>query len=956
MVHYTRIPMDHPSTVSDSSSISAVASLAARAELSALSDEKSIATWLVRERQTLIAQWMPERGGRIWMHAYAALLDIVVRRLFALSAERVAGTTNLAPSGVAILAVGGYGQRLCAPHSDLDLTFLSERDDDPPILHQMFPLVMDVLLSGAKIKVGYAYRTLADLRGETLDHQTQTALLDARLVTGDANLFQQFQTIYANHVQIADFLFRKESERAKVRARWGDSAFVVEPNVKEGVGGLRDIQTAAWMARVRFGKGGEALWRDLLRRRVITKGDLHMLSEAREFLLTTRCALHLLSGERRDVLTARRQEEVAARLNPDGSDVPLADGIPPVVESFMARYYAAAYGVQRIADKVMARCLDAPLPLGGAATGLSSVRRTVAITDPARAEADPLWPMVALHYCQEHQLELALPTEEAIERYAASAPLTADALPPGFGPRFQELLVQSGDTGKTLRRMQLTTLLEAVLPELDACMGLIPYDSSHSHTVGEHSLRVLDNLIRLRDQVADGDPHLGGYLLVLQSLVTPLPLFLSALLHDIGKQWGSLLSGVHAGHEEIGAERVGAICARLGCPEGVADQVEFLVRHHLLLARISRLRDLTQPATLREVIRTVGGDRERLRLLYLLTWADTAAVGPGVWTDMSARLLEELYARAEEALENNALGAETPPITAPAVTPAREARLDSVRQRLQRQIGQEGQRAAAEQTLGGTITSEGSAAAVQAHVHLMPAVYLLNTPPSAIALHVALIERLRRGGGEAVVDMRAETPGAVAGQTEMTVVARDAQGLFARLTGALFACDIRLHRAQAFTRPYGDIIGDGQQGEIVIDTLTVDHRDRPLGPERRRLVDEALRSVLSGEKSIGDLLTERRRDTAANARVVLRTFQVDDHASPDYTLVDIETPDEIGIAYRLAALFTGFGWNFHAARISTWGGNARCAFYLTGTSGAKLNAETVRQTLASYVSANGTRR
>ena len=930
------IPFQTP----DPSTLPAV-SAAARSELAQLAGEKAISAWLVREREVLIDQWTPERGGRNWMHAYSGLLDTVVRRLFALSAERTGGGSHEGappPAGIAILAVGGYGQRLCAPHSDLDLTFLSERDDNPPVLHQMFPLVMDVLLSGAKIKVGYAYRILADLRGETLDHQTQTALLDARLVAGDPGLFQQFQNIYANNVQIADFLFRKEAERAKVRARCGDSVFIVEPNVKEGVGGLRDIQTAAWMARVRFGKGGEALWRDLLRRRVITKGDLHALGDARELLLSTRCALHLLSGERRDVLTARRQEEVAARLENTASPT----GVLPAVERFMERYYAAAYDVQRIADKVMARCLDAPLPLGSG-TGLSSVRRTVAITEPTQAEANPLWPMIALHFCQEHLLELALPTEESIERHVASGTLGVRGVnvPSGFGARFTEILTQVGDAGTTLRRMQRTTLLGVLLPELDKCMGLIPYDSSHSHTVGEHSIRVLENLLRLRDKVADGDPVLGGYLSVWQTLVNPLPLLLSALLHDIGKQWTHLSTGERAGHEDLGAEHVGALCTRIGCTPSVADHVEFLVRHHLLLARISRLRDLTQPGTVREVVKAVGGDRERLRMLYLLTWADTAAVGPGIWTDMSARLLDELFARADEAIEGTLYGAEPDPAESPT-----DGRLDSVRERLQRQLIQNGRRFSSESPLTG---GERSDVAVRAHVQLMPAVYLLNTPPGTIALQVSLIERLREAE-DVVVDMRTEAPGAA--QTEMTVVTRDAPGLFANLTGALFACDVRLHRAQAFTRPFGE----DDAGEIVIDTLTVDHRDRPLGPERRRTVEESLRVVLSGEKTVTQLLAQRRRNAAPSSEVVIRSLQVDDQTSPDYTLVDIEAPDELGITYRLSSLFTGFGWNIHAARISTWGGHARCAFYLTDGSGGRLKAGGVRDRLSPLVSGDSPRR
>jgi [protein-PII] uridylyltransferase len=927
-----------PDDASASSSSPDAPLSAARAELMTLTEPKELAAWLTRERQALQDRWSSERGGRAWMHEHSSLLDAVVRRLFALSQERAAAEPNgnghhgdghkNGSGGVAILAVGGYGQRLLAPHSDLDITFLSERDDDPPVLRQMFRLVMDVLLSGAKMKVGYAYRTLADLVGDTLDHQTRTALLDARLITGDGGLFWRFQESFPATIAVADFLFRKEAERNRVRARNGDSPFVVEPNVKEGVGGVRDLQTAAWMARVRFGKSGEALWRDLVRRRVLTREDWEALSAARELLLTVRCGLHVLSGERRDILTAGRQEQIALTL---GHPAVEEDGTPGV-ERFMRRYYEAAWVVQRLSDKVMARCLDAPLPIGHD-TGLSSVRRAVSITDPVRVDADPLWPLTALEACQEYTLEMATPTDEAVERYLTEGRLGE----PGSdthraaGARFVALLARPGDATATVRRMQRTGLLRALLPELDDCFALIPYDPSHTRTVGEHSLLVLDNLIHLRERTDDSDPELGGYHTVLSTLLSPLPLLLSALLHDIGKQWPRLrASGDRAGHELTGAERIPEICARLGCSEAIAEQTEFLVRHHLLLARVSRLRDLALPSTIREVMRAVG-DQERLRMLYLHTWADTSAVGPGVWTGMTARLLDELFARTDEAL---GMGEETPE---EATGPEQEARLDNVRQRLQRQL------VTADRYPGGTSPATPPPPEVaEAHVSLMPTAYLLNTPPDTVALHLAMVGRLRESGG-VVVDMRpAPGAGPNAAETELTVVTHDAPGLFAKITGALFACDVQLHSAQAFTRPDGDEGGP----DIVIDTLAVDYRERPLGPEKKRAVDEALRLVLTGAETVEALVARKRRGAALSEPPRARSVQVDDHTAPGFTLVDVETQDETGVAYRLASSFARQGWNIHAARVSTWGGNARCAFYLTDGAGHALDAATVRDRLA----------
>src|SRR5262245_41243682 len=196
--------------------------------LAGLSDEKDLTDFVLRERKALQERWSPTHGGRHWMQEHAALLDAVLRRMLALSLER---TGRPDATGIAILATGGYGQRLLAPGSDLDITFLAERDEDPPVLRAMFSLVMDVLLSGAKMKVGYAYRTFADIEGEALDHQTQTALLDARLVAGDGTLFARFDRLFQEHLQMADFLFRKEAERHLRRGRADASVFAAEPDI-----------------------------------------------------------------------------------------------------------------------------------------------------------------------------------------------------------------------------------------------------------------------------------------------------------------------------------------------------------------------------------------------------------------------------------------------------------------------------------------------------------------------------------------------------------------------------------------------------------------------------------------------------------------------------------------------------------------------------------------------------
>jgi UTP:GlnB (protein PII) uridylyltransferase len=327
--------------------------------------------------------------------------------------------------------------------------------------------------------------------------------------------------------------------------------------------------------------------------------------------------------------------------------------------------------------------------------------------------------------------------------------------------------------------------------------------------------------------------------------------------------------------------------------------------------------------------------------------------------------LEELFERTEAFLEaqNEELsGAETsleePALTAAAIS--LDSHLASVRRRLGRQLatrGRNGSSSASHRILsakpGTEIVSEELRARIQEHVDAMPAAYLLNTPLETIRLHLDLVAEWQEIGG-VVLDMRTAMGSGTGGgnssgdgsQTELTVVTRDdaAPGLLAKITGALFACDINLHSAQVFTRDLPGAV------RLVIDTLRVDFRERVLSPDKRVSVEEALQTVLNGDAGAGELLS-RRRKTVPDGRAV-RAFHIDAAASSDYTLVDIEAVDEEGLIYFLASLFTGLQWNIHAARISTWGGSVRCAFYLTDAAGNHLPEDTALDSLWRAIAAS----
>jgi [protein-PII] uridylyltransferase len=856
-------------------------------DLAACGDAKALTQLLLEQRATWRAHWTPHGGGWHWMRNHSDLHDALLRRLFTLAAERAENDTR----GVALIATGGYGQRLLAPYSDIDLTLLVEREDDPAILRETFRLVMEVLMTGAKLKVGYAYRPIPQTSGSTLDHQSQTALLDARFLAGDSGLFGKFDRSYSHSLQIADFLFSKSTEREKTRQKIGESPYQVEPDIKDGGGGLRDLQSALWMAQVRFGRSGDALWRVLTQRKIITTDEQKSLLEAREHLLTVRNLLHLVTQSPRNTMSMQRQEEMATRLGfentPDG---------PPGVEKFMQGHYQKATTIAHLSSKITQRCLDAPLALGNQ-TGLAAVKGTVTITDPAQIKNIPYWPLRALEFCQTYQLELASQTIEAIES-AIELPL-----PPEAGEAFLNLLALPGDLEKTMRRMDRTGLLRAMLPELADCMGLVPYDPSHAWTVGEHTLKVFGHLNALRPEMRAKNiypPYAEAYDLV----ASPATLFLGALLHDIGKQWPQTLSGVRAPHEITGAERVPLICQRLGASPEMTRRVIALVRWHLLLAEVSRLRDLTRPESIQEVIEPLE-DSDMLTMLYIHTWADTSAVGPGIWTQMNAQLLDELFARTQEAFSH------TPDTDTPSET---DRRLIAQRERLTRRL--------AHPESGEASTPE----SVREHIEAMPAAYLFNTQPEAMTLHLVMLATLATEDGP-VIDLRP-----LAGTTQMalTIVTWDdpGPGLLAKITGVLYMFDITLYTAQVFSRTYA------QGKHAALDTLTIDFRDQLLSRSMRTDLTNALTQILRGQMSLEELQTRKRRENAH--RGTTKSLQIT--PNPNFVLLDVEILRGTGSFFALCQALTENAWNIETARIAAWGGNLRCAFYLTDTQ--KISPET----------------
>ncbi len=797
---------------------------------------------------------------------------------------------------VAIVATGGYGRRELCPHSDLDITFIPARDGDPAIdrlVKEMFTALMKVLMDSARMEVGYAYRLLEDCGA--LDHQTVSGLLDARLIAGSTRLFIRFEHEFWSNFNPAEFIFAKLDERRRQRHAAGGTPRTVEPELKTGPGGLRDLQAAVWLVQAREGLTaatvrGDRVWDVLQRRGAIPPEQSAALRASKEFLFRTRNALHALAGQERDQLVVTRQEDVARALG--YTEEPNA---PPPVERFMRELYGRLVAVDQIADEVAHRMESSRLFMG---IGLDCVKRQLTPANPSLAAEDPVWMVWACELAQRFDLTFSPELRHEISHVLARAPVTSE--PARLGELVTAIVSSRRPIYPILQAMADAGILQWVLPDVGVTMDMIPYEASHDYTVGQHSLFVLQHLDELRSPACPEE--LREFQVLMAELTAPEQLYLAALFHDAGK------TVPDAPHWDTGAGMARRACAMLGWKDDATANVVFLVQHHLLMAETSRLRDLGMDETIREFIAVVD-DPERLRMLYLLTYADTRAVSRALWTQVKARYLQDLYRRAERALSAGIREAPD------------DVRIMRTRRRLAKEL--EVENLPAEE--------------VSAHLEGMPAEYVLNTDREEMALHIAFARQARAGlPSVSFHDDRLST------FTEVTICALDdpRPGLLAKIAGVLYAADVTVHAAQVFTRVSGE-------ERIALDTLCVDFRGRRLSSGKRSEIEGNLVAVLSGTTTVEKVLSKRRKP--ADMTLAVEQIRVRGDFSERLTVVELAFTAPQGMLFHASRALSELGWDIQSARMSRFRGRAMAAFYVSGARG--LADDAVREALERHLAA-----
>jgi [protein-PII] uridylyltransferase len=828
----------------------------------------------------------PSRGHEM-AAAGAFLIDQLLRLLWDFTVERLHPNHNpSAAERLTLIAVGGYGRGEMAPHSDIDIGFLTPWKVTgwcEQVIESMLYSLWDM-----QLKVGHSSRSLDDMvRQAKADVTVRTALLEARYVWGDTALYDEAAARFKVEVQAdtaRDFIAQKLAERDARHKRMGDSRYVVEPNVKEGKGGLRDLHALFWIGKYAYNVREPA---ELVEAGLLTAHEYRQFRRAENFLWAVRCQLHLLTGRAEDRLTFDVQPEIAERMR--YADRPGKSK----VERFMHFYFLQAKVVGDLTGVFLAH-LDEKFAARGSRFGFPRLfksprklngftleRSRLALPRDSFFQEDPVRLVEIFQLADLHGLEIHPTAMRAAARDARLVDEVRDDS--RANALFLDVLTSPRTPEMVLRWMNEAGVFGRFVPDFGRVVAQMQFDMYHHYTVDEHSIRAIGLLNQIeKGELKEDHPLATG---IFEMIVSRRVLFVAVLLHDIAKGRGG-------DHSVLGAEVAERLCPRLGLSPAETETVAWLVRWHLLMSATAFKRDLSDFKTILDFAAHVQSP-ERLRLLLILTIVDIRAVGPGVWNSWKRQLLANLFDSAEEVLR---LG--------------------------HKQKGRSERIAAKQQELA-TILGWSDAR--------MTALKRRLTEPYWIAEPIDVLERNARqidAAGDKQLSIEAQVY-PERGATLVTVYASDHPGLFYRIAGAIHVAggniiDARIHTTR-----------DG----MALDNFLVQD---PLG----RPFDEAAR-LNRIKASIADSLANRSRlqerlktrplpRLRADAFAIEPNVLIDNKASNRFTVVEVNARDRPALLCHLAFALFQSKVTIHSAHVATYGERAVDTFYLTDLIGDKI--------------------
>ncbi len=849
-------------------------------------------------------------GGRDICRARAAILDRLLRSiLHALSAVAPSSTKKLPP--LALIAIGGYGRGELNPHSDIDIMFLHDGGAisraNP---HPWLSLITGGLLWDIGLKVGHSVRTVADcVQVANADMQSKTSLIEARLLTGDAGLFKQFEkAVLAKCVQghEDEYIAARVQDQASRRAKHGNSATMQEPNLKNGCGGLRDYQNLHWMAFFKYRTRSTA---DLEKRELIGATEGRQLEGAYDFLLRVRTDLHYHEERPVDVLSKNVQPAVATHLGYTSRSP------SERIEKFMRDLYTHSRHIYLITRNVEQRLALLPQP-----QRLPDLRRMLRnrldqvkqqLVDgfkflngeihPATRRVfrdQPRRLMRVFLHAQQRGFKLH-PDLTQLIRQELSLVDREFLQDEHVRASFLEILNQRGNVAPILRAMHEVGLLGKYLPEFGKLTCLVQHEFYHQYTTDEHTLVCLEKL----DQIWEAEqPPFSHYAEMFHSIERPFLLYLALLLHDSGK---ALHTGKHA---EVGGQLALRVGKRLHLDGATTHSLRLIIEHHLTMAQISQRRDLDDEA----VIRTFAAQMqslENLKMLTLHTLADSTGTSDKLWNDFKDSLLRTLYSKTRQTLDGG---------TSFLLAEARQREL----------LAEEVSR---------VLPSSFGGDELHAHFTQLPPRYFQIHTVKEIVGDLALTHRFMHHQlaeqDQALEPVLAWHNEPDRGFTSLKICTWDRPALFSKIAGALSATGINILSAQIFTRADG----------VALDTFYVtDARTGTLaGREEKEKFETLLLKVLTTEDvDLHALITRLKTNRSsyqspAGERMPTRiTF--DNDTAETSTVIDLETEDRLGLLHVISQSLAEMAIDISVAKIQTEKGAAIDSFYVRDGDGQKI--------------------
>ena len=829
--------------------------------------------------------------GAETVKAQAFLIDQLIRVLYDVAVTYVYPVANpTTGEQICIIATGGYGRGELAPFSDIDLMFLLHYKRSPrteQVIEYMLYMLWDLGL-----KVGHATRSVDEAVKLSKDDLTiRTSLLEARYLWGERSLYERFRESFDADIETSSgpaFVESKLAERDERHERMGDTRYVLEPNIKEGKGGLRDLQTLFWITKYlyRVNKVSE-----LVQKGVLTRGDANRFAKAHNFLWTVRCHLHYLAGRPEERITFNVQNDLAQRMA--YKDRTGARG----VERFMKHYFLIAKDVGDLTRVICAVLESEQKKRRFKMPTLSFKRRNVEgfkidgdrldLESEDALKNDPLKLLTLFAEAQSQELDIH---PSALRAVTQSLGLINKSLRKSeeANALFLDMLTSKNDPELTLRRLNEAGVFGRFVTEFGRVVAQMQYDMYHVYTVDEHTIRAIGILARIeRGELKEDHPVATA---VIHELQSRRVLYVAVLLHDIAKGRGG-------DHSVLGADIARKLCPRFGLNEWETETVAWLVEAHLTMSRMAFKRDVDDPQTINDFVKVVQSP-ERLRLLLCLTVVDIRAVGPDVWNGWKAQLLRDLYYAAQEVMT----GGTTEEVRSKRVARAKETLRDAL--------------------------SGWSPEDIDAHINKGYDDYWLAYDHTSHVNHAEIVARADKEGRDITIEERIDRDREV---TEIVIYTHDHPGVFASIAGAMSLTGASIVDARISTLAHG----------MALDTFWIqDGEGGPFEhPESLRKLKTRIADALSGKlRPFIELKQARERAIPSRTQVfkVPPRVLIDNSVSAKYTVIEVNGRDRLGFLADVTAALTGIGLQIASAHITTYGERVVDVFYVKDVFGLRV--------------------